>query len=86
LHISIKAAALPSKFAFDLTMAATIVHMATGLFEEAKDYPPHAWLDDPRLPLFTFTWDDREFGFYAMSITYWTEILVVGTNKLVNVS
>ena len=58
-------------------MTSNLISLAKEWYEEARAYPPHAWLDDPREPLFTFMWDDQEFGFYAMSITYWTEVLMV---------
>jgi hypothetical protein len=44
---------------------------------DLQEYPPHAWLNDPREPLFTFMWNGTEFGFYAMSLTYWIEICLV---------
>lgn len=59
----------------------TLLGSATEKFNvwlnETIAYPPHLWLDDPRDPLFTFMWGDREFGFYAMSVTFWSEILIV---------
>lgn len=58
-------------------MMSQLVPLLEEWYEETIAYPPHAWLDDPREPLFTFMWDDQEFGFYAMSITYWAEVLMV---------
>ena len=58
-------------------MPTYLIPLLKNWLEEARTYPPHSWLDDPREPLFTFMWDDQEFGFYAMSITYWAEILTV---------
>ena len=63
-------------------MWSSIVTMANEWFEETKAYPPHVWLDDPRDPLFTFMWDDQEFGFYAMSFTYWAEVLTVSAAQV----
>ena len=64
-----------------MTLINLLLERATHKFQEWRDdviaYPPHEWLDDPREPLFTFMWGDREFGFYAMSITYWSEVLLV---------
>ena len=59
-------------------MMDTAIQMFNDWVTDLKEYPPHAWLNDPREPLFTFTlWDGREFGFYAMSLTYWIEICFV---------
>lgn len=56
-------------------MMDTAVEMFKKWVTDLQEYPPHAWVNDPREPLFTFnSWDGREFGFYAMSLTYWIEI------------
>jgi hypothetical protein len=58
--------------------------MWTSAAEYVKDWvaelienPPHSWLNDPREPWFTFEWGRKSFGFYAMSLTYWSEVLFV---------
>jgi hypothetical protein len=50
--------------------------------DELIENPPHSWLNDPRDPLFTFDWYGNPFGFYAMSLTYWSEVLFVSTYGL----
>ena len=42
---------------------------------------PHAASYDYREPLFTFEWNNKEFGFYSLSIMYWAEMLAVRWNS-----
>ena len=58
-------------------MLSTVVQMITDWIADLQAYPPHSWVNDPREPLFTYMWDGKEFGFYAMSLTYWVEICFV---------
>jgi len=60
-----------------MTLWSYTVEAVNDFVAEMKENPPHSWLDDPREPLFTFNWDGKLFGFYAMSLTYWSEILMV---------
>jgi len=36
---------------------------------------PHHWTEDPREPLFTFSFRDQQLGFFLFSLPFWIELL-----------